>query len=150
MILYNVWMFSHPVALDARAELLERRALTSMMQYSKDDGCKAYWMLHSPTMPRWRTTLMAVSRSMWYSSLDKVWLGATTIESPEKDKVALNNITSLWTCIWLMGKWQENNLCTDLVLGAKVIKKSHRSGCITYRIIFPISTRVGLTIRLGG
>lgn len=72
----------YPVALDASAELLESRALTSMMQYSSDEGCKAYWMLHSPTMPRWRTTLMAVSRSMWYSSLDRVWLGATTMESP--------------------------------------------------------------------
>lgn len=58
-----------------------------MMQYSKDDGCRAYWMLHSPTMPRCRTTLMAVSRSMWYSSLDNVWLGATTMESPEEEKV---------------------------------------------------------------
>lgn len=75
---------SYPVALDARAELLESRALTSMMQYSKEDGCRAYWMLHSPTMPRCRTTLMAVSLSMWYSSLDSVWLGATTMESPEE------------------------------------------------------------------
>ena len=29
---------------------------------------------------------MAVSRSMWYSSLDSVWLGATTIESPEEEE----------------------------------------------------------------
>lgn len=73
---------SYPVALDASAELLERRAFTSMIQYSREDGCRAYWILHSPTMPRWRTTLIAVSLSMWYSSLDRVWLGATTMESP--------------------------------------------------------------------
>lgn len=30
--------FLYPVALDAKAELLESRALTSMMQYSRDDG----------------------------------------------------------------------------------------------------------------
>ncbi len=29
-------------------------------------------------------TLIAVSRNMWYSSFDRVWLGATTIESPEE------------------------------------------------------------------
>ena len=39
-------------------------------------------MLHSPTMPRWRTTLIAVVRSMWYSSSVRVCEGATTIESP--------------------------------------------------------------------
>lgn len=82
---FDISINSYPVALDARAELLESRALTSMMQYSKDDGCRAYWMLHSPTMPRWRTTLIAVSLSMWYSSLDNVWLGATTMESPFKE-----------------------------------------------------------------
>lgn len=97
---FDISINSYPVALDARAELLESRALTSMMQYSKDDGCRAYWMLHSPTMPRWRTTLIAVSLSMWYSSLDNVWLGATTMESPfvemeerknqEKMSVSLN------------------------------------------------------------
>jgi len=43
---------SHPVALDASAELLERRAFTSMIQYSREDGFRAYWILHSPTMPR--------------------------------------------------------------------------------------------------
>lgn len=89
------YIVSHPVALDAKAELLESRALTSMIQYSRDEGCRAYWMLHSPTMPRWRTTLMAVSRSMWYSSLDNVWLGATTMESPEEQEERLG----LWTIL---------------------------------------------------
>lgn len=89
----------YPVALEARAELLESRALTSMMQYSRDDGCKAYWMLHSPTMPRCRTTLMAVSLSMWYSSLDKVWLGATTIESPNEEKEEEKNYNYIIECM---------------------------------------------------
>merc|ERR1719478_1964300 len=52
------------------------------MQYSKLSGCKAYWMLHSPTIPKWRTTLNAADLSMWYSSLLKVCDGAMTIESP--------------------------------------------------------------------
>ena len=46
----------YPVAFDAKAELLDKRALISMMQYSRDVGCKAYWMLHSPTMPKCLTT----------------------------------------------------------------------------------------------
>jgi hypothetical protein len=70
------------VALEARAEDRDRRALISMMQYSMDVGCSAYWMLHSPMMPMWRTVLSAVSRSMWYSSLESVWEGAMTMESP--------------------------------------------------------------------
>merc|ERR1719238_705650 len=52
------------------------------MQYSSDSGCKAYWMLHSPTIPKCRTTRNAADLSMWYSSLDSVCDGAMTIESP--------------------------------------------------------------------
>jgi hypothetical protein len=32
----------YPVALEARAELRDNRALTSMMQYSREFGFKAY------------------------------------------------------------------------------------------------------------
>ena len=46
----------YPVAFDARAELLDKRAFTSIIQYSEDFGCRAYCMLHSPIIPRWRTT----------------------------------------------------------------------------------------------
>ena len=53
-----------------------------MMQYFSESGCSAYWMLHSPTMPRCRTTFRAVARSLKYSVLDSVCDGATTIESP--------------------------------------------------------------------
>ena len=60
----------YPVDLDASADERESRALTyrgdlvlharaetgtvrtSMMQYSREVGFSAYWMLHSPTTPR--------------------------------------------------------------------------------------------------
>ena len=44
--------------------MANQRELTSMMQYSREVGFSAYWMLHSPTTPRCRMTLMAVVRSM--------------------------------------------------------------------------------------
>ena len=50
--------------------------------YLFESGFKAYCMLHSPTTPRWRMTLMAAVRSKLYSMLVSVWLGATTIDSP--------------------------------------------------------------------
>ena len=56
----------YPVALDASAELLDKRALTSMIQYSSDLGWRAYCMLHSPTMPRWRTT-------WWNKAANNLW-----------------------------------------------------------------------------
>jgi hypothetical protein len=72
----------YPVAFDASAEDRERRALTSIMQYSSLCGLSAYWMLHSPTTPRCRTTFSAVLRRLKYSELLSVCEGATTIESP--------------------------------------------------------------------
>ncbi len=39
-------------------------------------------MLHSPTTPRCRIVLIAIVRSMWYSSSLSVCDGATTIDSP--------------------------------------------------------------------
>ena len=84
--------------------------MTSITQYSRLFGLSAYWILHSPTTPRWRMTcasadagrqirahaygredadakenprtLSAAERSMWYSSSESVWEGATTMESP--------------------------------------------------------------------
>ena len=52
-------LLNYPVALEANAELLDKRALTSMIQYSKEVGWRAYCMLHSPIIPRWRTTCRA-------------------------------------------------------------------------------------------
>ena len=45
-------------------------------------GLRANWILHSPTIPKWRMTLIATSRRPWYSKLFKVWEGAMTIDSP--------------------------------------------------------------------
>mmetsp|Transcript_22120 Transcript_22120/g.71231 ORF Transcript_22120/g.71231 Transcript_22120/m.71231 type:complete len:282 (+) Transcript_22120:3052-3897(+) len=53
-----------------------------MTAYSCESGWRAYWMLHSPTIPRCRTTRRAASRRRWYSSFDSVCDGATTMESP--------------------------------------------------------------------
>ena len=72
----------YPVALEARAEERDRRALTSMMQYCSLCGLSAYCMLHSPMMPSDRMTLMDVARSLKYSLLVSVCEGATTMESP--------------------------------------------------------------------
>lgn len=47
-----------------------------------EKGLRAYWMLHSPTMPRCRMTFSAVVRKRLYSMFVSVWLGATTIDSP--------------------------------------------------------------------
>src|SRR3990167_6851145 len=51
---------------------------------SSEDGLgfRANWILHSPTMPKCLMTLIAISRSLWYSKLFKVCDGATTIDSP--------------------------------------------------------------------
>lgn len=73
---------SYPVAFEARAELRDSLAFTSMMQYSIEVGWRANWMLHSPTMPKWRTTLIEVRLNIWNSALESVWAGATTTESP--------------------------------------------------------------------
>ena len=70
------------MAFDANAELLESRALTSMMQYLSVFGSKAYWILHSPTMPICLITFKAVDLNLKYSRFDSVCDGATTIESP--------------------------------------------------------------------
>ena len=59
-----------------------RCRMMTVLRTSCDSGLRAYCMLHSPTMPRCRMTLMAVLRSMLYSTLVRVWLGATTIDSP--------------------------------------------------------------------
>ena len=41
-------------------------------------------------------TLNAVSLSMWYSSLDRVWLGATTMESPETSNSSHQIMLTQW------------------------------------------------------
>ncbi len=68
--------------MDARAEERESRAFTSMILYSSEAGSRAYWMLHSPTMPMLRMTWRATVRKRWYSLSVRVWEGATTMLSP--------------------------------------------------------------------
>lgn len=43
----------------------------------RDVGSNAYWILHSPIMPKWRMTFIAQVRSILYSLSSSVWDGAT-------------------------------------------------------------------------
>ena len=72
----------YPVALLARAELRERREFSSITRNSSLFGSSANWMLHSPIIPRARTTLKEAILRMWYSLFVRVWEGATTMLSP--------------------------------------------------------------------
>ena len=45
-----------------------RREMVHIKVYTSfESGLRAYWMLHSPTTPRWRTVLIATERSRLYS-----------------------------------------------------------------------------------
>lgn len=94
----SVW--SYPVAFEARAELRDNLAFTSMMQYSIEVGWRANWMLHSPTMPKWRTTLIEVCLNIWNSALDRVWAGATTTESPVHPSNTCHLVAYLNNSFW--------------------------------------------------
>ena len=72
----------YPVALEARAEERLTRGLTSMTQYSKDSGWRAYCTLQPPVIFSSSMILSAEGRSIWYSLSPKVWEGATTMLSP--------------------------------------------------------------------
>ena len=66
----------------ARADERLTRGLTSMTAYLKLVGSRANWQLQPPTMPRALTMFSDALRSIWYSLLDRVSAGATTMESP--------------------------------------------------------------------
>ena len=70
------------MALEARAEERLTRGLTSMTAYSKLSGFRANWQLHPPSISRAEMMSRAAVRSIWYSRLARVWVGATTMESP--------------------------------------------------------------------
>ena len=53
-----------------------------MTAYSKLSGFRANWQLQPPSMPSSVMMSSAAVRSIWYSLSDRVWLGATTMESP--------------------------------------------------------------------
>ena len=70
------------MALLARAEERLTRGLTSITAYLKLTGSRANWQLQPPTMPRALTMFSDALRSIWYSLLERVSAGATTMESP--------------------------------------------------------------------
>ena len=72
----------YPVALDARAEERDTRGFTSITQYSKLSGFKAYCTLQPPVMPSSVIIFRAEVLRIWYSLSPRVWEGATTILSP--------------------------------------------------------------------
>ena len=70
------------MALEARAEERLTRGFTSMTAYSKLSGFKASCTLQPPTIPRWVMMSRDALRSIWNSLSARVWVGATTMESP--------------------------------------------------------------------
>jgi len=71
------------VALDASAEERLTRGFISMTTISPSSGFTANWMLEPPvSTPMRRMQANAASRIRWYSTSDKVWAGATVMESP--------------------------------------------------------------------
>ena len=81
-ILAATLAIGYPVALLARAEERLTRGLTSITQYSNDVGCRANCTLQPPRISSSFIILRAEERSIWYSLSERVWEGATTIESP--------------------------------------------------------------------
>ena len=72
-----------PVAFEARAEERLTRGFISMTTISPLVGSRANWTLEPPvSTPTRRRQAKAASRMRWYSTSDKVWAGATVIESP--------------------------------------------------------------------
>ena len=53
-----------------------------MTAYSKLSGFRASCTLHPPTMPKWVMMSSEAERSIWNSRSARVWVGATTMESP--------------------------------------------------------------------
>ena len=68
--------------MEASAEERLTRGFTSMTQYSKLVGCRAYCTLQPPVMPSSLMMFNAEVRSIWYSLSPRVWDGATTMLSP--------------------------------------------------------------------
>ncbi len=72
-----------PVALEARALERETRGFISMTTIRPVLGWRANWMLDPPvSTPISRITALAASRMRWYSTSERVWAGATVMESP--------------------------------------------------------------------
>jgi hypothetical protein len=72
-----------PVALEARAEERDTRGFISITRRRPVEGSTANWTLEPPvSTPMTLSTSIASSRISWYSRSDRVWMGATVIESP--------------------------------------------------------------------
>ena len=68
--------------MDARAEERETLGLISIRKYSEEWGFSANCTLQPPSIFRARRIFKAEVFSMARSSLETVWQGATTMESP--------------------------------------------------------------------
>ena len=73
----------NPVAFDARADEHDTRGFISMTRRLPSVGSTANWMFEPPvSTPTRRMQAKASSRMAWYSTSERVWAGATVIESP--------------------------------------------------------------------
>src|SRR5207302_3063156 len=72
-----------PVALEDRALERDTRGFISITTISPSSGLMANWMFDPPvSTPMRRMQEKAASRMRWYSTSDRVWAGATVMESP--------------------------------------------------------------------
>ncbi len=72
-----------PVALEASAEQRLTRGFISMTTMSPFSGFRANCTLEPPvSTPTRRMQAKAASRIFWYSTSERVWAGATVMESP--------------------------------------------------------------------
>ena len=73
----------NPVALEASAEERDTRGFISMTSRRPSVGSTANCTLEPPvSTPTRRRQAKASSRMAWYSTSERVWAGATVIESP--------------------------------------------------------------------
>src|ERR1700683_5282490 len=73
----------NPVAFEAKADERDTRGFISMTRRRPSGGLPANWMFAPPvSTPTRRMQAKASSRMAWYSTSDRVWAGATVIESP--------------------------------------------------------------------
>ena len=78
-----IFAMGNPVALLARAELLDTRGFISITTIRPSVGLKPNWMFEPPhSTPTLRMQAMAASRIVWYSRSESVCAGATVMESP--------------------------------------------------------------------
>ncbi len=73
----------NPVAFEASADERLTRGFISMTTISPLVGSRANWTFEPPvSTPTRRRQAKAASRISWYSTSDRVWAGATVMESP--------------------------------------------------------------------